>query len=300
MYFYKAYQLNIHADFPIPEFPAGDETSIADVTIRHGAVSADLEKVSSKGVVYQASENQFLLKMDDIARYLVQNGNEIVIEPAPNCLESDVRVFMLGSCMGALLHQRSMLVIHAGAIKTEKGAVLFTGPSGIGKSTTVGEFLRRGYKMMVDDVCGVVLDAEGKPTVLPGYPRTRLWMDSAKMLEQDVTGLERTRPEMEKFERQIPEQYYDQSAPLHRIYLLNPNNKNELKLVPVQSINTFRFVLQNTYRQQFLDGLSMRAPHFTLVSAVAKHSKVVRALRPSGEFKLVELADMIEQDFGLD
>jgi len=37
-----------------------------------------------------------------------------------------------------------------------------------------------------------------------------------------------------------------------------------------------------------------------LVSAVAKHSKVVRALRPSGEFKLVELADMIEEDFKQD
>ena len=118
--------------------------------------------------------------------------------------------------------------------------------------------------------------------------------------QQDVSGLERTRPDMEKFERQIPEQYWDQPAPLHRIYMLNPNNKNELKLVPVQSINTFRLVLQNTYRQQFLDGLAMRAPHFTLVSAVAKHTKVIRALRPSGQFKLIELADMIEQDFGQD
>jgi len=239
MYFYKAYQLNIHSDLPIPEFPPGDEGSVADVTIRHGEVPNDLEHVASKGVVYQATENQFLLKMDDIARYLVQNGNEIVIEPVEGSLDSDVRVFMLGSCMGALLHQRSMLVIHAGAIKTEKGAVLFTGPSGIGKSTTVGEFLRRGYKMMVDDVCGVVLNEDQKPIVLPGYPRTRLWTDSARMLNQDVVGLERTRPDMEKYERQIPGQYWDQSVPLHRIYLLTPNNKNELKLFPVQSINTF-------------------------------------------------------------
>ena len=33
--------------------------------------------------------------------------------------------------------------------------------------------------MMVDDVCGIVLDSEGTPIVLPGYPRTRLWIDSA-------------------------------------------------------------------------------------------------------------------------
>ena len=58
-------------------------------------------------------------------------------DPAPgrDLYESDVRVFLLGSCIGALLHQRGILVLHAGAIHTDKGAVLFTGPWGIGKST---------------------------------------------------------------------------------------------------------------------------------------------------------------------
>ena len=110
-------------------------------------------------MLYQATANQFLLKMDGGGRYLVQNGNEIIVEPAADSLASDVRVFLLGSCIGALLHQRGLLVIHAGAVYTEKGAVLFTGHSGCGKSTLLGELMRRGYKMMVDDVCAVTLDA---------------------------------------------------------------------------------------------------------------------------------------------
>ena len=296
MYCYKAYQLNIHAEFPIPEFSRGDETANADVIIRLGSVPDALENVTGKGVLYQATADRFLFKMDEVGSYLTQNGNEIIVAPASSSLESDVRVFLLGSCLGALLHQRGLLVLHAGAIHTEKGAVLFTGPSGSGKSTILGEMMRRGYKMMVDDVCAVNLDGAGHPQVLPGYPRTRLWRDAAQKLEQDIGGMERTRPTMEKYERQASEQYWDQPARLHRIYLLTASNKDELKLDQVPRIRTFNIVTHNTYRKQFLDGLEMRASHFNLAAAAARQTAVVHVTRPSHPFRLTELADLIEQD----
>lgn len=299
MYHYEAYDCRIDSELEFPELieaGSAENSSLPDIRISTGVVPDALVDPTGKGVLYQASANQFLLNMDGVARYLVQNGDEIIVEPAPESLAGDVRVFLLGSCIGALLHQRGMLVLHAGAVYTDMGAVLFTGPSGIGKSTLLGELLRRGYRMMVDDVCAVVVDPTGSPLVLPGYPRTRLWTDSAHKLEQDITELERTRPGMEKYERQIPAQYWDQPAPLHRIYLLTTSNRDELKLETVPRIRTFTAVLHNTYRQQFLDGLEMRATHFGLVSAVAKTSGVTRVVRPSHPFRLAELADLIEQD----
>lgn len=189
-----------------------------------------------------------------------------------------------------------MLVLHASGIGTEKGAFLFTGPSGIGKSTLLGELLRRGHSMLVDDVCSITPDAAGYPIVQPAYPRTRVWADTARHLAVETEGLERTRPEMEKFERQIPEQFWDQPAPLRRIYHLTSNNKDDLDLKPLPRVQTFGLVLHNTYRHVFLDGLEMRKPHFDLVTAVASRVEVTRVVRPSGSFKLAELADLIEQD----
>ena len=303
MYFYQAYQVTIRADFPIPEFlpavpPVGDGDSDArpDVVIRYGAVPTTLEGATGKGVLYQATSNRFLLAMDDVARYLVQDGNEIIVEPAPAALDTDVRVFLLGSCFGALLHQRGLLVLHAGAVHTARGAVLLTGPSGSGKSTLMGELLRRGHTMMVDDVCAVVLDPAGTPLVLPGYPRTRLWADAAEKLEQNIGSMVRTRPAMEKYERQVPEQYWDQPAPLHRIYLLTAILRDQLTLEPEPRIHTFRIMLHNTYRQRFLDGLQMRAAHFDLITAVARQAGVTRVERPTQPFRLQELADLIERD----
>jgi hypothetical protein len=293
---YNAYQLHIQADFAIPEFPGAAEAAAADVFIRYGQTPAALENVTGQGVLYQANNQQFLLNMAGIARYLVQNGSEIIVEPAADSLESDVRVFLLGSCLGALLHQRGLLVLHAGAIFTQQGAVLFTGHSGAGKSTLVGEMMRRGYKMMVDDVCALTLGQDGAPLVLPGYARTRLWSDAAKKLEQDTRTMTRTRAEMEKFESQVPDQFYAQPAPMRRIYLLTASNKDDLKLQALPRIHTFSIILHNTYRQQFLDGLEMRAPHFGLVAAVAKHSGVTQITRPTTPFRLTELGDLVEKD----
>jgi len=300
MYQYRAYNLPILSELEFPEFllQTPDVSLFATPPIRvcYGATPAALENPTGRGVLYQASANQFLLKLDSVARYLVCNGNEIVVEPAPGSLASDVRVFLLGSCLGALLHQRGVLVLHASGIGGETGAFLFTGPSGIGKSTLLGELLRRGHKMLVDDVCAVTPDGAGYPIVQPAYPRTRLWADSARKLMVETADLDRTRPDMEKYERQIPAQFWDQPAPLRRIYHLTSSNQDELRLAPLPRIQTFNAVLHNTYRHVFLDGLAMRQPHFDLVAAVASQVGVTRVVRPSGAFKLVELADLIEQD----
>ncbi len=139
---YKTYGLTIDSEISLPELIPQTNRNEQDaarasqqgiVQIRLGAVPEQLEHPTGQGVLYQASANQFLLSMNHIARYLVRNGNEIIIQPALNALESDIRVFLLGSVFGALLHQRELLVLHASAIGTDAGAVLFTGPSGIGR-----------------------------------------------------------------------------------------------------------------------------------------------------------------------
>jgi hypothetical protein len=299
VYSYKAYELIIQSEFPIPELvPHPGE--VADVTIHYGEVPEVLDPGAADEVFYQVryqvAARQVLIKVDDCAHYLVQNGNEIIVSPRGD--SSALRVWLVGWGFSALLHQRGLLVLHAAGLYTPAGAVLLCGNSGAGKSTLLNEFLRRGYPMLVDDVCGVTI-ADDQPVVLPGFPRTRLWLDSAQKLGQSVQGLERTRPSLEKYERQVPEQYWRQPAPLHKIYLLSSHDQETINLEAIARVDSFGVISHNTFGKRWLKGLALQAPHFRLVAAVTQRVPVARVTRPRASFLLTELADALEQDLAL-
>src|SRR5271165_534370 len=162
---YRAYGLSIDSDFALPELaPVGQTPWSAagalaglcaptrevgqgadcgpggpphqpDVTIRAGSVSETLDQPYAVGVLYRAAPGRFLLSIPGIARYLALDGRMIVIDRAAGADDADVRVFLLASVFGALLHQRGVLPLHGSAVAAGPGAVLFLGASVSGKST---------------------------------------------------------------------------------------------------------------------------------------------------------------------
>src|SRR5690606_97236 len=103
-----------------------------------------------------------LLQVDGVARYLVSGGRRITIDRDPAVEDDDVRLFLLGSVFGAMLHQRGDLVLHGSAIEWEGAAVVFMGFSGVGKSTTASAFRQRGHAVLTDDLCVVRPGADGR------------------------------------------------------------------------------------------------------------------------------------------
>lgn len=299
-FLYRAYGLTIDSDLQIPEL-VPVETSGAchgtdHVRITTGDLPRHLNEPISRSSIHETTRDELLLRIAGVGEYLIARGNSITVRPDERSTPHEVRVFLLGTGMGALLHQRGFLVLHASGIGTDRGGVIFAGPSGAGKSTLLGELLRRGHRMMVDDVCAVQLDEHGTPIIIPSYPRTRVWADAAAQLDVDTKGLERTRPDMEKFERQVPEQFWGEPAGLRRIYRLTPRRDDVFELVELGPVEAFSAVLENTYRSILLDGFDLRSHHFSLASAVARDVRVVRVERPSQGFRVTELADIILDD----
>ncbi|NCJ08053.1 hypothetical protein GS597_16365 [Synechococcales cyanobacterium C] len=296
MYTYRAYGLMFSLEFPCPELlPAKGEP---DVVVRYGDIPTSLKNPQVQGVLYEAQSNQFLLKLENVAYYLVQNGNEIVIAPHPEATADEVRLFLLGSCLGALLHQRGILVMHASAIQTDRGAVLFVGASGNGKSTLLGSLLQRGYPMMADDVTGIVLNEYGKPLVLPAYPQVKLWHDACQQLAQPIENLRAVRSQLEKYAVPTHHQFVDQPVPLYGVYVLRVHNRPDMLLECLEDSEKFEIFLGNTYRQRFLDGLNMRLPHFHLATVAANAAQVTRVTRPTHPFLLEELTSRLIEDLG--
>ena len=157
-YFYYAFGLNIESEIECPLLIAGDG-SAPDLVIRLGPVPHELRQAQVQESFYQINARHCLLNIDKVARYLVTDGSEIIVEPHPAAAEKDVRLFLLGSAMGALLHQRGVWPLHGSAVAGRRGAVLFVGATGSGKSSLAGAFHQRGFQTGVgpDEKDGVGL-----------------------------------------------------------------------------------------------------------------------------------------------
>ena len=196
---YHAFGLNIDSELLLPDMPKISGTT--DVVIQYGPVPEAIPDASLVGVRYQATPRAFLLRVDGIASYYVKNGRAIIIEPENGVAEEEIRLFLLGSVMGGLLYQRGILPLHASAVEVDGGAVLFMGPSSIGKSTLAGGFQEKGYPLLADDVCGANLNGHKIAQVAPGFPWLKLWGDALKRFKRDESGLSRVRlnPDFDKF-----------------------------------------------------------------------------------------------------
>ncbi|UCG23067.1 MAG: hypothetical protein JSW55_12980 [Chloroflexota bacterium] len=296
MYHYYAFGLNIESEIECPLLIEGDG-SAPDLVVRLGQVPHELEQVQESTSWYQISAGRFLLKVDQVARYLVSDGREIMVERHPLADDKDVRLFLLGSAMGALLHQRGVWPIHGSAVSTEHGAVLFVGDKGSGKSTLAGAFNQRGFQVLSDDVCAITVGDDGAAQVWPAYPRISLWADSVTKLGSEPSQLTRTDSFQEKYV--LPMQHFSRDAELiQAVYALSRSEDQEsVQLTTLKGFDKVRELTTNTYRLHFLSGMQLASQHFTQAQALAKQARVVRIARPTRPFLLDELADTILRDF---
>jgi hypothetical protein len=149
-------------------------TGNPDVTIDFGKFPQSIENPLFSGVRFQTSGQKFLLTVDKIARYYVVDGKSITIEPFVNADMDEVRLFLLGSAFGALIHQRGLLPFHGSSLKIGNSAIILSGLSGAGKSTLAAAFRQKGYQILSDDVSVISFLNDQIPIVHPGYPQMKL------------------------------------------------------------------------------------------------------------------------------
>ncbi len=294
-YHYFAFGLNIDSEIELPPLIAIDGPA-ADLVIRLDSVPHELEQTQVRGPYYEISSNCFLLKIDQVARYLVSDGSEIIVEPHPAAAEKDIRLYLLGSAMGGLLHQRGVWPIHGSAIASQRGAALFVGASGSGKSTLAGAFHQRGFQVLTDDVCAITAGSDSIIQVWPALPRLKLWSDSVAKLGGEPNQLTRTQTEIDKYDVLL-QRFGCEAMAIKAVYALYISDNHEaIHLMPLKGFDKIQELTANTYRLHILTGMRLAPQHFQQAQALARQARVVRVTRPPQPFLIDELVDMIERD----
>ncbi len=295
--YYNAFDLIWKLPFECPELqPSPPPQHSPDITIRLDKVPDSLNSSCPAGPLMQVTPEKVLFRFPNVASYLVNGGDEIIIQPEGD-VDHQVRLFLLGTVSALLLMQRGLLPLHASGVVTPNGAVLFAGHSGYGKSTLLASFLSREYPMITDDLAAIHI-ADAKPMVLPSFPNMKMWTDSLAKLGQEATDLKRVRgPELDKFSVPVAFEMATEPMLLHAIYVLQPQNDTAVRLEPLVHAKKFNIFLDHTWQKLTLRRQGRHVTHFQQITAVANQIRVARVFRPEKPFLLDELTDAIEADF---
>ena len=272
---YSVFGLCVRSEIILDELrPYGSEVE-PDVMIRFGKIDA----MGPPG--YSHSEAGTLLTIPCIARYLIHGGTEIVIDPDPGAAERTVRLYLLGSAFGALLHQCGLMPLHANAIEIDGRAVAFCGHSGSGKSTIAAWFLDRGHHILADDVCVVGFDETGTALAYPGIPRLRLWREALEASGRAADGYERSFDALDKYDVPTTTHKPAEPLPLQGIYLLRraPESAAEGSIVQLTGVDAVEALVANTYRGGYLKVIGQSGQHLMACVRIAKAVPVFRADR---------------------
>ena len=272
----SAYCLAIESDIALDELPMHPGMT-PDVTIR----TAPVDPAGAP------SSDTILLDVRGVARFAITGGSEIRVDPVPGASLDSVRLFLMGSALGALLHQRGLLVLHGNAVRVGDGCLVCVGASGAGKSTLAAALAARGYAPLADDVVAIGADN----CALPGLPRIRLWKDAAERLGHDPAALRRIRPGFDKFA--LPAAPVREPLPVRWVFALDVEADAGVACTPLSGTERFHALAANVYRPTYLARTLGPSKHLELCAKLARNTEMFRIVRPAGASTLVQMVDTL-------
>ena len=294
MHLSTAYGLTFSSPFVIKEFtPVSKGTP--DVKISSGKLPETLAKPSSLGVLWREEEDKFLLDVEGVAKFLIAGDNEIVIELYPDGKEEDMRRFLLGSVLGVVLHQRKIVLLRASAVGTEKGAIMFMGSSGAGKTSFLFSFLQAGGRMLSDEKTPVFLDADGTVKVSAGYPEIALNLGFAHESKM-VIDENRVNHEVGKYYYRA-EAFETSAVPLRAIYWLEIHNGEELEIENIPD-NNAKFQILNSfiYLNPYPFNPLQKINYFKVFTEIAKNISITKIRHSLKMNPYAEIEKKIRED----
>jgi hypothetical protein len=261
-----------------------------DVVVRLAEAPCSLPDATIAGPNWVAAGDTFLLKVPNVARYLIVGGREISIELEPGVEVADAQVYLLGTAFGLLQHQRGRMVLHASAIAVGGKAALFCGPSGAGKSTLAASLNRRGYPCVSDDVCGIDFSS-GAPEVLPDGRMLKLWSDTVRHLEMAERQGPAIRRRLDKYYIEPESTAVDRNLAVAAVYVLRvagPDRK--VGVSRLGNADAAVLLRRNAYRPSVINKIGLEGAYLGWSSGLQRHAGVFSLTRP---FDLAAMPEVI-------
>jgi len=295
---YRAFGLTIGSDLPLPGLPTADGTP--EIRIRRASVpawSGDATIRYGERCRIRGQEWSVRFKALPFAG-LIRDGNLVQFE-ADRDQDEVASLHVLGSCAGALLFQRGLIPLHGNTIVTAQGAAMLVGKVGAGKSATTLALLRRGYRLLADDISAVSFDSMEPglaPCVMPGFPRLKLWRATLDHFGCDHAEFRRLRPGLDKFHYPVDDLFCAEPQKLHGFYILQASDQPGVRIKALSGLARLDALRAHLYKIRFPDAIRNWPDLFGKMCRLVDTARVSIVERPRDGITIEAVADAIEKD----
>lgn len=294
---YTVYGIAVDSDVELPELRVRppDDRNDPDLVLRLGRIPPRADEAVREYGYYETDGVLGFYSRTE-GRFLYRGGREVFLDPDPAMHPSVLRLYILGAALNIALQQRGLWVFHASVVCIKGRAVAFMGHQHAGKTTMAAALHRRGHTLLSDDVLAIRMTEDG-PLALPGFPRFKMWPDSAEALGVAAETLPRVREDLDKRSCAVARRFSEDPAPLDRMYILRNGDapgieplaprKAHLELIPHWDLSKFG--------PKFLQGPRM-GQCFLQCGELAKRVPVSLLTRTANLADLPRIAALVEED----
>ncbi|WP_141504345.1 aldolase [Paenibacillus luteus] len=290
---YKAFGLMIESELSLPEL-ARVEDSREPVDVKVTIDSSLKDSLNLEPYDFTVDGSAITVMMPEAAVFRVEGGDRIIISPLDGADEDLIRLYVLGTCVGALLLQRSIYPLHGSAIAINSKAYAFVGHSGAGKSTLASAFISKGYSLLSDDVIALSPFESAQPTfVTPAYPQQKLWQQSLDAFGVKKEELKAIYGRETKFCIPVVTSFCSTALPLGGVFELSTTDEDDVSVQLVPALERLDLLFRHTYRNFLVQKLGMTHWHFNSSAKLAGKLPIYQLRRPLNRFTAPQLVELV-------
>jgi hypothetical protein len=289
---YRAFGLTILSEIEFPELNIEINNATIDIEVKLEDLS-ERWSISGENSDFVIKKQFVMFKAYNIAIFSIEDGCKISVSPLDGFDEDKVRLWILGTCMGALLLQRKIIPLHGSAVVINGKAYAIVGDSGAGKSTLASAFTNNGYQILTDDVIAVTLDEKNTPIVTPSYPQQKLWQDSIESFGMKSKNYKSIHGRETKYYIPMSSSFYNASVPLAGVIELVKSENDSIEMKRIENLHRFYTLYSNTFRNFLLRELGLMQWHFDTCALMMNKIDFFRVLRPLSGINAPQIAETI-------
>jgi hypothetical protein len=211
-----------------------------------------------------------------------------------------VEIALLGPVMSFWLELRGSIALHASAVVAQDVAIGFMAGPEAGKTSLAASFVKRGARLLSDDILPVHPSPGGGVVARPGYPQVRMWPDEVRRFAGDPGRYPLAHPDHDK--RRIPVSVLGSfhGEPVRLACLMVPERRPEpgadIVLERLAGAEALMTLLRASFAAAVLEHMpEMQARRLSLVARILRSVPVYRLRYPAGFDRLPRVHAKIMQ-----